>query len=305
MMAQNKSYKELMELYGAGSGNAGSAGSGGGTAAGNGGSTTSNQMLELILGRKPFQYDANTDPAAKAARKEAALNARATTQDTLGRYAGLTGGMPSTAAVSAAAQAGNQARALGADKVAELEQLAFQNYQTEGQNMYNAYSAMQQSESDTWNRGMQEQQLQYQQDQDDYQNKLNLAQLAAAYGDYSGLEALGIDTSKYRTGGGSYRYTGDGGGHGNEEQPASAGLSGEDYNKLLMLADGNGYLDEATYDQYAAIYGEAELTAKGFRRKQKQQEQPKPSERPATGRDAGTGKPVGVIKGESGFSVYN
>ena len=73
----------------------------------------------------------------------------------------MTGGVPSTAAVSAAAQAGNNAMQQGVDRVAELEQLAFQNYQTEGQNMYNAYAAMQGAEGDAWNRQMQEQQLQY------------------------------------------------------------------------------------------------------------------------------------------------
>ena len=53
MAQNNKSYRELMELQGAGAGKA----------------ATSNQMLDLILNRKPAQYNAATDPAAQAARK--------------------------------------------------------------------------------------------------------------------------------------------------------------------------------------------------------------------------------------------
>lgn len=266
-MALNKSYKELMELQGQNNPGGGS-----------GGAATSNQMLDLILSRKPHSYDPKTDPAAQAARKTAAMNARTATQNTLGQHAGMTGGVPSTAAVSAAAQAGNQALAQGADRVAELERLSFQNYQTEGQNMANAYAMLQQQEGDAWNQQMQEKQWAYQQEQDqkaaadaEYQKKLAMAQLAAQYGDLSGLKELGIDTSKYTAGGGS------GGGGGpyytprspeNEETGPTGGLSDEDHNKLMMMADANGYLDEATYNQYAGIYGEDALIAEGFKKKQ-------------------------------------
>ena len=271
-MAQNKSYRELMELQK-------QSGGAGGTS----GAATSNQMLELILGRKPHSYDSKTDPAAQAARKTAAMNARAATQNTLGQYAGMTGGVPSTAAVSAAAQAGNQALAQGADRVAELEQLAYQNYQQEGQNMYNAYAAMQGAEGDAWNRGMQEKQWDYQKAQDEkaaadaeFQKKLAMAQLAAQYGDYGPLKELGITPNNVTAGGGGggssggYRGGGSGGSGGSGSGTGSGGdggMSDEDYNILLMAADANGYLDETTYNQYAGIYGESVLAAAGFKKK--------------------------------------
>ena len=279
-MAQNRSYKELMELQGQSNPGGGSSGA-----------ATSNQMLDLILSRKPHSYDPKTDPAAQAARKTAAMNARTATQNTLGQYAGMTGGVPSTAAVSAAAQAGNQALAQGADRVAELERLSFENYLQEGQNMMNAYAMMQQSEGDAWNRQMQEQQWAHQKEQDaynrqwneqmraqeqaetDYQKKLAMAQLAAAYGDLSGLKELGIDTSKYTAGGsgdGKYHYTDRTPAPKTDDKPGGGGLSDEDHNKLMMMADANGYLDEATYNQYAGIYGEAALIAEGFKKKQAQ-----------------------------------
>ena len=244
-------------------------------------------MLELILGLKPFQYNAQTDPAAQAARKTAARNAKAVTRDTLGQHAAMTGGVPSTAAVSAAAQAGNAAMQQGADRVAELEQLAYQNYQTEGQNMYNAYAAMQGAEGDAWNRNMQEQQLQYQKEQDEYQKKLALAQLAAAYGDYSGLKELGIDTSNYSAGGyssgggGSYRGSGGSGGG------SGSGGGDDDGNNAALAALLTAYpgktLTASEWAAASAQYGEQFLIDNGFSKKA---EQKKPS---SGGGGAGTG----------------
>lgn len=271
-MAQNKSYKELMELQGQSGGTQQGAGAG-----------TSNQMLDLILNRKPFQYNAQADPAAQAARKTAARNAQAVTRDTLGQHAAMTGGVPSTAAVSAAAQAGNNAMQQGADRVAELEQLAFQNYQTEGQNMYNAYAAMQGAEGDAWNRQMQEQQWQYQKEQDaqaradaEYQKKLALAQLAAAYGDYSGLKALGIKPNNYSAGGGSGggggSYRGSGGGSGGGSGSGGTGGGGDDNGNnaalaALLTAYPGKVLTASEWAAAAAQYGEQFLIDNGFSKK--------------------------------------
>ena len=268
-MALNKSYKELMELQGQ-------------SGAGTGGAATSNQMLELILGRKPHSYDPKTDPAAQAARKTAAMNAKTVSRDVLGQHAGMTGGVPSTAAVSAAAQAGNQELAKGADRVAELERLSFQNYQTEGQNMMNAYAMMQQQEGDAWNRQMQEQQWQYQKEQDqkaaadaEYQKKLAMAQLAAQYGDYGPLKELGINVNNYTAGGGGggkYHYT--------DRTPAPKNELKFQYGTQLP-AD--------VWAELAAQYGEAALIAAGFSKKAAS-----PGHSGNTGGAAQKGKPGGT-----------
>ena len=311
-MAQNKSYKELMELQGKTGGTGQSTGAG-----------SSNQMLDLILNRQPFQYNAQTDPAAQAARKTAARNAQAVTRDTMGQHAAMTGGMPSTAAVSAAAQAGNAALQEGTDRVAELEQLAFQNYQTEGQNMYNAYAALQQSEGDAFNRQMQEQQWQYQQEQDakaadeaEYQKKLALAQLKASYGDLSGLKELGVDTSKYLSGGG---YSGGGGGGGyqsstrnpgsNDKKPAG-GLDTAAKNELTILAyDNGGSIPADVWASYAAKYGEAALIAAGFKKKAQQSNPTPGSGSNSSGGGQKPGLPgllhPGIAKGESELGTRN
>lgn len=283
-MAVNKSYKEqLMELYGAGQNNAGAAQSGAaaqtGTAAQGG--QSGNAMLDLIMNRKPFQYDAKTDPAAQAARKEAGYNAKLATEGTLGSYAGMTGGIPSTAAVSAAAQAGSAAMQRGADKVAELKNLAYQNYQDEGQDMYNLTALMQQQEADAYAREQAQKQWDYNVQQDEYQKQLALAQLKASYGDLSGLKALGVDTSKYTGGGGSSSggYYSSGGGGGSGSGGSGGGGGGNDSgggglptgakNELTMAAyDNGGYVPAAVWNQYAAQYGEQALIDAGFKKGQ-------------------------------------
>ena len=235
-MAQNKSWKELMELQGAS----------GGTS-----QQKANAMLDLIEGRQPFSYDANTDPAAKAVRQETARNIQRSTQDTLGGYAAMTGGMPSSAAVSAAAQAGSQAAVLGADKITELQQLARQNYLNEGSQMQ-SYWSMLQGQADS----------EYQKEQAEYNKKYQLALLAAQYGDYSGLKALGIDTGKTSVGG--YKKTGNpdsGNPDGGDPTPAG-GLDAATLNDLRFQY---GYdLPADVWSQYDA----SALAAAGFRKKQ-------------------------------------
>ena len=298
MAQNNKSYRELMELQGAGTGKA----------------ATSNQMLDLILNRKPAQYNAATDPAAQAARKTAARNARAVTKDTMGQYAGMTGGVPSTAAVSAAAQAGNQAMAAGADKVAELEQMYLDRYHQETQGMYNAYGALQQAEGDAFNRQMQEQQWAFQKEQDafnrqmqeqqwafqqqqaakadeeaEYNKKLAMAQLQASYGDLSGLKALGVDTSKYAAGGGG-GGSGGGGGYYTPKNPVNPqDDDNENDAKLaeLLTAYPGKTLTASEWAAAAAQYGEQFLIDNGFSKKA---EKKKPSgggggSSPGNGRD--------------------
>lgn len=277
MAQNNKSYRELMELQGAGAGKA----------------ATSNQMLDLILNRKPAQYNAATDPAAQAARKAAARNARAVTQDTMGQYAGMTGGVPSTAAVSAAAQAGNQAMAAGADKVAELEQMYLDRYHQETQGMYNAYGALQQAEGDAFNRQMQEQQWAQNQADAEYQKQLAMAQLKASYGDLSGLKALGVDTSKYAAGGGS----GGGGGYYTPKNPVNPkDDDNENDAKLaeLLTAYPGKTLTASEWAAAAAQYGEQFLIDNGFSKKA---EKKKPSGAGTGGGNPGAGNNrVNLIK---------
>lgn len=254
-MAQNKSWRELMELQGAA----------GGTS-----QQKANAMLELIEGRQPFSYDPTTDPAARTVRQETARNIARTTQNTMGNYAALTGGMPSSAAVSAAAQAGNQAAVQGADRIAELEQLARQNYMNEGSQMQSYWSMLQGQADDEYIRQQQEQQIAYQKEQDAYNRKYQLALLAAQYGDYSGLKELGVDTSK-AAGYGGYSYNGGykqggGGGDDTQRQPEdqSSGISSADLNNLKMARADGSY--RSVWNELAQKYGADALIAAGYPR---------------------------------------
>lgn len=73
-------------------------------------------------------YDPTTDPAYSALKKEYLREADRGTEDTMGVYSGLTGGLPSTAAVSAAQQAGNYHRAQLADRQVELGAQDYNRY---------------------------------------------------------------------------------------------------------------------------------------------------------------------------------
>ena len=92
-------------------------------------------LLNDILNRPEFSYDPDTDPMYAAFRKEYQREGQRATADTMGQYAAMTGGMPSTAATVAAQQAGDYYAAQMADRIPELYQLAYSMYQDEGDNM--------------------------------------------------------------------------------------------------------------------------------------------------------------------------
>lgn len=86
------------------------------------------RLLKELSGREPFSYDYESDPRYAAYKKEYLREADRTAEDTMGLYAGMTGGVPSTAAISAASQAANAYKGQLADKIPELEALAYDMY---------------------------------------------------------------------------------------------------------------------------------------------------------------------------------
>ena len=102
---------------------------GGAEAPGWAGSPYTARRDEALAGAAaPFSYDPETDPVYGAYRKAYTREGRRAAEDTLGRYAALTGGLPGTAAVTAAGQAGNNYAAKLADKLPELYQQAYERY---------------------------------------------------------------------------------------------------------------------------------------------------------------------------------
>jgi hypothetical protein len=85
-------------------------------------------LTGAILGRDPFSYDKNKDPLYQQYKESYTRGGQRGMQDTLAQVAARTGGMASSYAESAAQQTYNNYMAALADKVPELQQLAYSMY---------------------------------------------------------------------------------------------------------------------------------------------------------------------------------
>lgn len=184
-------------------------------------------LYQAILSREPFSYDAASDPLYGQYKQSYTRGGQRAMQDTLGQMALRTGGLASSYAESAAQQTYDNYMAALADKIPELQQLAYQRYQDElsgkradlsmllglddvdynrwsgDRNFdYNAYrdqvaddqwakSFDYQQQRDAASDSQWQQQWDYSRAQEDYTRRLQLAQqYAELTGDYSGfLEA--------------------------------------------------------------------------------------------------------------------
>lgn len=84
-------------------------------------------------GNMEWNYDPNTDPVWQALQKQYRREGNRATEDVLGRAAAMTNGIPSSYAVSAAAQAGNNYAAQLSDRLPELYNDAYNRYLQEFQ----------------------------------------------------------------------------------------------------------------------------------------------------------------------------
>lgn len=103
-------------------------------------------IVNNVANRGQFSYDPNTDPVYQAYRKQYAREGQRATQDTMASAAGMTGGVPSSYAVSAAQQAGNYYASQMSDKLPELYNQAYNRYLQEYQNQLSALSAVNNAE---------------------------------------------------------------------------------------------------------------------------------------------------------------
>lgn len=169
----------------------------------------SQNMLSELLNRKDFTYDPETDPLYQNFRKQYTREGQRATADTLGTAAAATGGIPSSYATTAAAQAGNYYAAQLADRVPELQEVAYNQYLNDYNMQLSNLETVQAMEQMEYNKYLNELQ-QYKENRDfrygqlldeinsqtmERQEQRENAIQAAEYGDYSGLEALGIDMS--------------------------------------------------------------------------------------------------------------
>lgn len=102
----------------------------------NGGSGTTDYQKAL----EEFTWDPNTDATAQAYRKQYMRQADRTMEDVLGQYATMTGGLPSTAAITAASQAADNTKAQWSAMLPELEQQAYSRWQDRYERQQNEYT---------------------------------------------------------------------------------------------------------------------------------------------------------------------
>lgn len=89
---------------------------------------TIQEMIQGILDRPDFSYDPETDLLYQQYRKQYNREGDRATADALGAAAAASGGLPSSYATTAAAQAGNYYASQLTDKIPELYQLAYNKY---------------------------------------------------------------------------------------------------------------------------------------------------------------------------------
>lgn len=112
-------------------------------------------IQEQIENREPFSYDYQTDPLWGMYKQAYTREGMRAQEDALGQYAAMTGGMPSSAAIAAAQQQRNYYNAQMADKIPELQQLAYNMYLGDLQQQradVNARIGMAETANNWWNQ---------------------------------------------------------------------------------------------------------------------------------------------------------
>lgn len=161
------------------------------------------ETIAGILGRGEFTYDPKTDPVYSAYQKQYAREGQRATANAMGEAAAMTGGMPSSWAMTAASQAGDYYGAQMADKIPELYRDAYNRYLQEYQMKLSDLNALRGLESDDYAK-YRDQLSQYNTDrQFDYATWLDQQNLTQQ--DLDNLRALRADDlALYQTNLGQY-----------------------------------------------------------------------------------------------------
>lgn len=157
---------------------------------------TIQDLLDQIVNRKDFSYDPENDQLYSQYRKQYTREGQRATQDALGAAAAASGGIPSSYAVNAAAQAGDYYASQMTDKIQELYKLAYNKYMNDYNMKLSDLGAVQGAEQSDYDKFLNEMQqyntnraFDYQAWMDEYNRINNDLQTA------SGLEQL--DYTKY------------------------------------------------------------------------------------------------------------
>lgn len=111
-----------------------------------------NSLVSKLLNRDAFSYDYKTDPTYQQYAETYQREGNRAMQDTMAEAAAQTGGLASSYAVTAANQANNNYMAQLADKIPELEQLAYSRYQDDLSNDLSNLSMLQSLDNTDYGR---------------------------------------------------------------------------------------------------------------------------------------------------------
>lgn len=108
-------------------------------------------LTDAIAQRQPFSFDTEKDPSAQAAKKSYMRESRRATEDAIATASAMTGGIPSSYAVTAGTQAGDYHASQFADKIQALENAAYNRYLNENSLKQSELDSLLQRESNEKN----------------------------------------------------------------------------------------------------------------------------------------------------------
>lgn len=111
-------------------------------------------LIGEIQGRKSFAYDFNSDPLFQQALNSSMMSGQVAMQDTIGQASALTGGYGSTYATTAANNVYNQYVQGAYDKLPEFYNMALNQHQMEGDELYRQYAMLSEQDSTEFARLM-------------------------------------------------------------------------------------------------------------------------------------------------------
>ena len=189
------------------------------------------KLLDSLVNQQPFSYDLEADPVWGSYKKQYTREGDRATANALAQAAAASGGIPSSYAATAAAQAGNYYAGQLTDIIPTLEQNAYGRYLDDFNARLGSLGALESDRAFSYENfmneyNMQQQELQNQQTQDQlaYENALALYQ-ALGYATPEVAKILGISAgSSY----GSGSYGGSSGGSGSGSRRSDSGGGGDE-----------------------------------------------------------------------------
>lgn len=109
-------------------------------------------LLGQIINRKPFSYDANSDPLYQIYKDRYIMGGQRAMENAMGQAAQLTGGYGNTYAQTVGQQQYQQYMEGLNDKVPELAQQAYTRYQGEGDRLRQSYQLLQSADDTAYGR---------------------------------------------------------------------------------------------------------------------------------------------------------